>query len=945
VTPRQFIDKWASSTLKERSSSQEHFIDLCHLIDEPTPADVDPDGSWYTFEKGASKAGGGDGWADVWKRGCFAWEYKSKGKNLDAAFKQLQLYTPALEYPPLLIVSDIETIVIHTAYTGTVPKIHVITLDDLADPAKRKLLKQAFTEPEQLKPGKTTAEVTEQAARQFAQLAQNLRERGHEPHQVAHFLNRLLFCFFSEDVGLLPKDLFTRLLENTIKRPELFSRQVSALFQAMAKGGGFGVEVVEWFNGGLFDGDTTALSLDADEIKLLVVLGHQDWSFIEPSIIGTLFERGLDPSKRAQLGAHYTDPGSIQRLIQPTILAPLQEEWEETRTAIQDAIAKTKSGKSKKAVALYQSFLERLRNFRVLDPACGSGNFLYLALRTLKDLEHRIIIEAEELGLHREFPGVGPETVHGIEINTYAAELARVTIWIGDIQWMLEHGFNVSRNPILRPLETIENRDAILNPDDTEPEWPEADVIIGNPPFLGDKKMITELGEEYVNRLRKLYKGRVPGGADLVTYWYEKARAQIEARKARYAGLVATNSIRGGANRKVLGRIVESGEIFEAWSDEPWINEGAAVRVSLICFGLKGHGRPLWLDGETADVIYANLKAGSASQVDLTKAKRLRENLGNAFQGTIKVGAFDIPGDLARKWLKQPNPHGRPNSDVLKPWINGMDITRRPRDMWIIDFGTDMTEQKAALYETPFAHVLKHVKPQREKVRREGHRKYWWRFGETRSGMRRALGPLSCYIATPRVAKHRLFAWAHKMLVPDCQVVVITRADDTTFGILHSRFHELWALRMGTSLEDRPRYTPTTTFETFPFPPGLEPNRDPTDYDNPASEAIAEAARRLVELRDNWLNPREWVERMPEVVEGYPDRIIPKEGHEKELKKRTLTNLYNERPAWLDHAHKALDAAVAQAYGWEDYEPAMEEEEILRRLLALNQQRSKKTTG
>ena len=733
MTPQEFINKWRSATLKERSAAQEHFIDLCRLLDEPTPAEADPDGTWYAFEKGATKAGGGDGWADVWKRGCFAWEYKGKGKDLQAAFKQLQLYTPALEYPPLLIVSDIETIVIHTAFTGTVPETHVLTLEDLADPEKRQRLKWAFTDPERLRPGKTTAEVTEQAARQFAELAQKLRARGHEPHQVAHFLNRILFCFFAEDVGLLPKNLFTRLLENTLKQPGLFQSQVSALFAAMAGGGGFGIEVIEWFNGGLFGDDSEALPLEAEEIRLLVSLGHQDWSAIEPAIIGTLFERGLDPAKRAQLGAHYTDPATIQKLIRPTILEPLRGEWKEAKAAIQQAQARTKSGRSRKAEAIYQAFLERLRNFRVLDPACGSGNFLYLALRTLKDLEHKVILEAEALGLHREFPGVGPETVHGIEINPYAAELARPTIWIGDIQWMLEHGFNVTRNPILRPLETIEERDAILNPDDTEPEWPQADVIIGNPPFLGDKKMISELGEDYVTRLRNLYKGRVPGGADLVTYWFEKARAQIKAGQARYAGLVATNSIRGGANRKVLERITRTGAIFEAWSDQPWVNEGAAVRVSLVCFGPKDHGRPVRLDGEGVAEIYADLKGSNTSSADLTQAVPLPENEGVSFIGTQKTGAFDIPGELARQWLKLPNPHGRPNSNVVKPWINGMDITRRPRDMWIIDFGVDMPEHEAALYEAPFAHVLEHVKPHRDKVRREGHRKYWWRFGETRA--------------------------------------------------------------------------------------------------------------------------------------------------------------------------------------------------------------------
>lgn len=937
----EFIEKWRNAKLKERSSAQEHFIDLCRLLGEKTPAEADPDGTWFAFEAGATKAGGGNGWADVWKRGCFAWEYKSKGKDLQAAFRQLQQYAPALDYPPLLIVSDINTIVIHTAFTGTVHETYVITLDDLLDAKKRQLLKWAFTAPERLKPGTTTAEVTQQAAKQFAELAQSLRQRGHDAHDVAHFLNQILFCFFAEDVGLLPEGLFTRLLENAADRPERFPSQVRALFGAMAEGGDFGVEIIDWFNGGLFAGETAVFELTTEELRTLASLGHQDWSAIEPSIIGTLFERGLDPAKRSQLGAHYTDPESIMRLVRPTILEPLEDEWTAVKREIEKAQARTKKGHSKKAEQLYQAFLERLRNFRVLDPACGSGNFLYLALKTLKDFEHRVILEAEALGMARQFPAVGPECVHGIEINTYAAELARVTVWIGDIQWMLANGYNVNRHPVLRPLETIEQRDAIINPDDTEPEWPEADVIIGNPPFLGDKKMIAELGEEYVTRLRTLYKGRVPGGADLVTYWFEKARAQIEQGRARYAGLVATNSIRGGKNRKVLERICKTGAIFHAWSDEPWINEGAAVRVSLVCFGLKDHGRPVCLDGKPVEEIYPDL-TGGAGRVDVTKAKQLEANKGIAFQGIKRVGEFDIPGEMARQWLALPNPHGRPNSDVLRPWVNAMDITRRPRDMWIIDFGCDMSEEQAALYEKPFEYVCEHVRPKRVGKREEKANTTWWRFQRCRPEMRAALASLQRFIATPLVSKHRIFVWQHKNVIPDGALSAIARDDDVSFGILHSRFHEVWALAMGTSLGvgNDPRYTPTSTFETFPFPDGLTPDRPAEHYANPHAEAIAEAARELVRLRDNWLNPPDWVEVVPEAVEHYPLRIIPRPEHAAALKKRTLTNLYNQRPAWLENAHQMLDRAVAAAYGWDDYTPEMTDNEILRRLLELNQIRA-----
>ena len=304
--------------------------------------------------------------------------------------------------------------------------------------------------------------------------------------------------------------------------------------------------------------------------------------------------------------------------------------------------------------------------------------------------------------------------------------------------------------------------------------------------------------------------------------------------------------------------------------------------------------------------------------------------------GDTKSGPFDITGDLAREWLRLPaNPNGRPNADVLKPWMNGKDITRRPAGKWIVDFGWSMVQDEAALYEAPFQHVKKHVFPKRRRNRRESYRVNWWRHVEPRQGMWRTLDGLSRYIATPRVAKYRLFVWCHARICPDSAVIVIARDDDTTFGILHSRFHEVWSLRLGTSLEDRPRYTPTTTFETFPFPDGLSPDVPAADYaEDPRAIAIAEAARRLVELRDRWLNPPEWVEWVNEPVPGYPKRPVSRdEAAARELKNRTLTNLYNASPQWLADAHANIDAAVAAAYGW----PAdISEDEVLRKLLAMN---------
>ena len=555
-----------------------------------------------------------------------------------------------------------------------------------------------------------------------------------------------------------------------------------------------------------------------------------------------------------------------------------------------------------------------------------------LALQALKDLEHRVQLEAESLGIQRAFPVIGPANVKGIEINPYAAELARVSVWIGEIQWMRRNGFAEARNPILKPLDTIECRDAILSQDNIEPDWPEADVVIGNPPFLGGKLLRDGLGDEYVESLQKLYGSRLHGEADLVCHWFDKAARLVGTGKIVRAGLVATNSIRGGRNRAVLDRIVKNSTIFDAWSDEPWVVDGAAVRVSLVCVAITEREASVALNGAPVKEINADL---TASDFKITKASRLDQNKGVAFMGDTKGGPFDISGDLARVWLRLPaNPNGQTNADVLKPWFNGMDLTRRPAGKWIVDFGLKMSVGDAALYEAPFAHIAERVKL----VRQSGRTKVpWWQHERPRPNMWRAIDGLSRFIATPCVAKHRLFAWYDARICPDHALIAFARDDDTTFGILHSRFHEIWSLRLCTWLGkgNDPRYTPTTTFETFPFPEGLSPDIPAADYaSDPRTAAIAEAARRLVELRNRWLNPPEWVEWVDEPVTGYPKRPVPRnEAAAKALKKRTLTNLYNARPQWLADAHDALDSAVASAYGW----PAdISGDAALRELMALN---------
>lgn len=949
MTPDQFIATWSQNSLSEKGGAQPHFEDLCRMLGVPPPRQSGE----YCYEQGLKKTAGGNGFADVWKRGCFAWENKGPDKDLMPALLQLKNYAGALENPPVLIVCNRERIEIHPCFTGYPSTPRIIALADIGRPENLKALKCLFSEADihQLRPIKSNAAITAEAAAEFAAVAESMRKRGIDSQRVAHFLIQCIFCMYAEDEGLLhrgatddPK-IFTNLLKGARDNADKAARRLAALFEAMQKRNGhYGNDDIAWFNGGLFKTiDIPPLTLQ-DLAALRTAAETLDWRSIEPVIFGTLFERGLNPNARAPLGAHYTDTATIGKLIAPLITEPLAAEWQAVRRVVEAGQGKGKrSDAYKAAVAAYQGFLERLRDFRVLDPACGSGNFLYMAMRALKDLEHRAQIEAELMGFGRQISiETGPANILGIEINEYAAELARVTVWIGDLQWSQANGRPIADNPILRSLDTIEHRDALLNADGSEAVWPSADVIVGNPPFLGDKVMRSELGADYVETLRKAYEGRVPGGADLVTYWFEKARAQIEAGRLQGAGLVSTNSIRGGANRKVLERIVVSTRIFEAWGDEAWVNEGAAVRVSLVGFGpLHGPERAARLDGVPVEAIHADLTAGAG--LDLTRAKRLPENEGTSFQGPVLVGPFEVDGDVARTWLNLPNVNGQKNSEVLHPLTNGKDITSRSRGLWVVDFNS-MSESDASLYESPFEHVMTHVKPMRDANRDESRKRRWWLHGRLGTDWRAATKNLPRYIATSQVSKHRFFVWQTTKVWPHQTVIAIARADDVTFGILHSRFHELWSLRMGTSLEDRPRYTPTTTFETFPFPAGLTP-RD-TAAGAPAGEhakAIAEAARELDRLRSQWLNPPEWVDWVStpeEDAAGFPKRAVAKPGFEAQLKKRTLTNLYNEYPSWLRLRHEAIDRAVAAAYSWADYQPETQDDEILRRLLALNLDRS-----
>ena len=774
MSAQDFVNKWRGVTGTERATSQSHFIDVCALVGHPTPTEQDPHGTTFTFEAGVEKAGGGQGFADVWKKDYFAWEYKGPHGNLEKAYQQLLQYHEALESPPLLVVSDMQTIVIHTKFTNTAKKEYTLTLDDLLKPAALDILRSVFFNPEALRAAQTTAEVTQEAAGEFARLAERLNKMGAEPHQTAHFLIRLLFCLFAEDVQLLPDKLLTRLIEQAHGRPAaIFTGQLRQLFGAMATGGWFGADEIAHFDGGLFD-DDKALDLDSDSMEIMRRVCRLDWSNIEPSIIGTLFERGLDPAKRSQLGAQYTGKDDILLIVEPVLMAPLRRKWSDVQAQARTLAKRASEVKATairnrllgEASTLLRGFAGEIAHISVLDAACGGGNFLYMSLKLLHDLEKEVITLASELNVGGFFPSVSPDQVHGIEIHSFAHELAQTTVWIGHIQWLRDNGFGVPTAPITE-APSHDHRNGLDPGLRRERQSGRARVAGGRCDcrgirrFWGGKRLRTELGDAYVDALFKLYGGRVPHEADLVCYWYEKARAMIEAGDAKRVGLLATQGIRGGANRKVLERIKETGDIYMAWSDRDWVLEGANVHLSMVGFD-GGSEKVRTLDGESVAVINADL----TSESDLTIALPLPENFGIAYMGDTKGGAFDVDEVTARNMLAaKGNPNGKPNSDVVRPWVNGLDIVRRPRNMWFIDFGIDMTESSAAKYEVPFEYVKRHVLPIRSKSKPLSNR--GWLHERPRVGDGRALSAVNRFVGTTAVAKHRIFVWLNGVALPD----------------------------------------------------------------------------------------------------------------------------------------------------------------------------------
>ena len=905
ISPREFVARWRDAGFGERQGAQSFFNDLCGLVGHATPA-AHGDPEAFTFEKSVP-----GGFADAYFEEHFGWEFKGQDAQLDGAFDQLLRYQVHLKTPPLLIVSSFETIRVQTNFPGMETARYDLDIGEFERPERRELLRDVFFAPHRFRERLRSVDaVTRETASLFQSIVVDMEAQNEDPERLARYLNQLVFCLYSEDAGLLPDGLFAQIVRQHYRNPETFDRAIRSLFGQMATGGFSGADEIAHFNGDLFNVvDTVTLSTVA--LQRLGEACDRNWRDIEPSIFGTLFERALDASKRAQTGAHYTGADDIELVVEPVVMTPLRREWEATRQEVNDLLDEEDADGARERL---DAFRERLASVRVLDPACGSGNFLYIALRSLLDFEREVIDFAAVQGWEGLTPTVQPDQMLGLEINHYAAELARTALWIGYIQCHQANGFAYTQRPILTPLDTIRQADAILDLTDpvhpAEPEWPAAEFIVGNPPFLGHVPFRESLGDEYVEAVYGLYGNRIPNSSDLCCYWLEKARSQIENGATKRAGLLATQAIRFQSNRPVLTRIKETGDIFEAISDKDWVLDGATVHTSIICFD-NGSNADKALNGVSVNNINADLTAG----LDLTQAKRLVANRNWAFQGIGKVGDFDLPEPVALDMMQRPNPHGRPNSDVIKRWINGTDITQRSRNMWVVDFGVDMSLAAASLYEAPFEYVKEKVMPTRVKNKMRWRAENWWLHGYPATTMRQVLAPLPRYIATPKVAKHRFFVWLGAEMLASNLIVAVASSDGYMFGVLSSSIHELWARQVGSQLREADSggtYTPTTCFETFPFPRPTEGQR----------EAIGAAAARLNALREGWLNP-----------EGVGAA---------ELKRRTLTNLYNQRPTWLENIHGRLDAAVADAYGW----PAdLADGEILERLLALNLERAASTAN
>ncbi|MDP1901480.1 MAG: class I SAM-dependent DNA methyltransferase [Rubrivivax sp.] len=1045
-----FVERWQGITGSERANYQLFVAELCRLLEvpEPEPASDDTRDNAYVFERRVTFAHGDGsasaGFIDCYRRGAFVLEAKkvkaaAQTKGFDDALMraraQAEGYARALPAaegrPPFLLVVDVGHVIeLYAEFTRSgatyTPfpdaRSHRLRLHDLHDDGVRERLRQLWLDPMALDPSRRSAKVTREVAGKLAALARELERAGHSAEHVAAFLTRCLFSMFAEDVGLLPKvgpkaaggeGAFVALIRRHRDDPETLRQMLRVLWADMDRGG-FSAALatpVLRFNGKLFKGWGQAdyvLPLTREHVDGLLDAAGSNWREVEPAIFGTLLERALDPAERHALGAHYTPRAYVERLVLPTVVEPLRADWADAQAAAlllaTEANAlegKKRDDKLEQARAEIRRFHHRLCTTRVLDPACGSGNFLYVTLEHLKRLEGEVLGQLEALGDTQARLGFAGETVTpqqllGIEINERAAALAELVLWIGYLQWHIRSFGNASvAEPVIHDYGNIEHRDAVLAYDGQAPmrdeagalvtrwdgktfkthpvtgepvpdetalvpqwrylnpraaEWPKADFIVGNPPFIGNKRMREALGDGYVEALRAVCPA-VPESADFVMYWWNHAAQLVRQSEARRFGLITTNSLTMIFNRQVVAEhrsaSPQLGLAF-AIPDHPWVDStnGASVRIAMTV-GCGGYtvGRLLrsvdereGADGEVdvdlterAGEIHDDLTVGA--NVSCTHA--LLANAGLSFMGVILVGeGFVVPSDDPLLSIERGS---------IRKYMNGRDLVQSPRDVYIIDFfGLDEAEARIK-FPNAYQRILDRVKPFRLTVKRDSHRRDWWLFGEKRPAMRYALAGLRRYIGTTETAKHRVFSFIESDVLPDQKIRVVASDDGLLLGVLSSCVHVNWALVAGGTLEDRPVYNNTRCFEPFPFPSddtGLTP--DLTTRIRALAEQL-DAHRKAQQAA----HPELTLTGMYNVLEKLR-RAEPLNAKDKAIHTQGLVSV-------LGSLHDELDAAVLAAYGWSDLQTALTDprhtearaearnsavETLLERLVALNARRA-----
>lgn len=1020
MDPKEFVARWEKSGGAELANSQTFLNELCDVlgVPHPDPTQTDAAANRYVFEK-AVEFNNGDGTVskgrvDLFRAGCFVLESKQGSERkaealatitktaqklagtasrdtaawdraMQAARRQAQRYAAAIpdEWPPFLVVVDVGYCFdLYADFTGTGknyvpfpdPRSFRIPLDGLCDQDTRGQLKLLWTDPHALDPSKHAAEVTGDIAARLAKLAKSL-EAEQDPEVVAGFLMRCLFTMFAEDVELIRKGGFTELLLSLRFELDNFAPMVEGLWTAMDEGtfSQFLREKVRHFNGKFFK-DKTALPLTKDQLELLIEAAQHDWGQVEPAIFGTLLERALDPVERHKLGAHYTPRAYVERLVMPTIIEPLRERWDATYAA---AIQLDEDGNRKDAIKLLRDFHGTLCETRVLDPACGSGNFLYVSMELMKRLEGEVVSAMASIG-DNVLPGItiDPHQFLGIEINPRAAALAELVLWIGFIQWHRKTRNEIAPpEPILRDYKNIECRDAVMTWDSIEPvvddkthgpitrwdgrttkphpvtgkevpdenarvrelryvnpqkaEWPEVDYIVGNPPYLGARVIRHHLGDTYVDALRSCYKD-VPETIDFVMYWWDRCAELLATSTLQRFGLVTTNSITQSYSRPILTNHLverETTKIAVAITDHPWpdLAESAAVEVVLtvgckFCDIVEPKIGKVLNPGTARETVVFE----SAERIDVRlkagvgEAVKLNSNKGMCFQGVVPAGDGFKLNTIEAENLGVDIVN---EIDCVKPYIIGRDLTQKAEQRYIIDlFGLSEAETQST-YPRLFQWIYDRVYPHRKQNKRKSYRDNWWIFAEPRPAMRVALKALPRFIGTPYTAKFRTFVFVDQPTLPDAMVYAIASSDALHLAVLSSRMHTVFATLQGGRLEDRPRYNSNDTFFPFPFPV--------TDGD------VAQRLRNLGERLD--AHRKRQQEQHPNLTMTGMYNVLAKLQSGEVLTSKEQTIHQQGLVSVLKQIHDDLDAAVFDAYGWPQ---ELADEEILQRLVDLNQERA-----